>query len=168
MPDDIVHYNPRELTRCRPGLVPATIAELGTLASKRFLEFFTANIRNRNTRSAYYRAVSDFFIWCEHRHVSLHAVFPMLVAAYVEELTIRKAAPTVQQNLAAIRALFDFLVIGQVLPFNPATSVRGPRHVVRKGKKPVLSAEDARRLLASVDVSHVVGLRDRALTGETT
>jgi hypothetical protein len=47
--------------------VPALISGAGYGASKRFLEFFTANIRNRNTRFAYARAVGDFFAWCEHR-----------------------------------------------------------------------------------------------------
>ena len=44
-------------------------------------------------------------------------VCPTLVAAYIEELGVRNAPPTVQQNLAAIRTLFDFLVTGQVMPF---------------------------------------------------
>jgi len=47
----------------------------------------------------------------------------VLVAAYIEELGLYRAPPTVQQHLAAIRTLFDFLVIGQVVPFNPAASV---------------------------------------------
>jgi site-specific recombinase XerC len=73
--------------------------------------------------------------------------------------------PTFKQHLAAIRMLFDWLVVGQVVPLNPATSVRGPKHVVKKGKTPILSAEEARLLLGSLDTSHVVGLRDRALIG---
>jgi site-specific recombinase XerC len=87
----------------------------------------------------------------------------MLVAAYVGELARYNAPPTVQQHLAAIRTLFDFLVIGQVMPFNPAASVRGPKHKVKKGKTPVLSPDDARLLLDHIDTSHVVGMRDRAL-----
>jgi len=59
--------------------------------------------------------------------------------------------------------LFDWLVIGQAMPVNPAASVKSPRYSIKKGKTPVLSAEDARRLLDSIDTSHVVGLRDRAL-----
>jgi integrase len=59
--------------------------------------------------------------------------------------------------------LFDWLVVGQVLPMNPAASVRGPKHIVKRGKTPVLSAEDARKLLDSIDITSVVGLRDRAL-----
>jgi site-specific recombinase XerC len=59
--------------------------------------------------------------------------------------------------------LFDWLIIGQVLAVNPAHAVRGPKHVVRRGKTPVLTEEQARRLLESIDTSTLVGLRDRAL-----
>jgi site-specific recombinase XerD len=73
------------------------------------------------------------------------------------------SAPSVKQQLAAIRHLFDWLVTGQVVPVNPAASVRGPRHVVRSGKTPVLEPEEARRLLDSIDGTTPAGLRDRAL-----
>ena len=53
----------------------------------------------------------------------------------------------------------------QVLPFNPASSVRGPKHVVKPGNTPVLSAKETRTLLDGIDVSTVVGLRDRAFLG---
>ena len=162
---EIAHYDPRQLTDSLAGLVPAIVSESGDRATRRFLEFFTASIRNRNTRDAYYRAVRDFFRWCERRQVMLEQVCPMLVATYIEELGLHSAPPTVQQNLAAIRTLFDFLVVGQVIPFNPAASVRGPKYVVKKGKTPVLSSEDARVLLDSINTSHVIGLRDRALIG---
>jgi site-specific recombinase XerD len=69
----------------------------------------------------------------------------------------------VKQHLAAIRMLFDYLVIGQIIPMNPASSVRGPKHVVKRGKTFVLSATDTRRLLDSIDPSTTAGLRDRAL-----
>ncbi len=163
MEHEIIEIDGRELAIQGGGLAPAVIAHAGEGATRRFLEFFTATIRNRNTRVAYYRAARQFFEWCELRRVSLDQVCPMLVAAYIEELGRRNSPPTVQQHLAAIRTLFDFLVIGQVIPFNPAASVRGPKYVVRKGKTPVLSSEDARLLLDSIDTSHVVGLRDRAL-----
>jgi integrase len=48
---------------------------------------------------------------------------------------------------------------------NPASSVRGPRHVVKRGKTPVLTADQARQLLDSINVATIVGLRDRALIG---
>src|SRR3954451_5123091 len=59
----------------------------------------------------------------------------------------------------------DGPVTGQVVPVNPAASVRGPRHIVREGKTPVLGADEARQLLDSIDVSTAIGLRDRALIG---
>ncbi len=61
--------------------------------------------------------------------------------------------------------LFDFLVTGQVIPVNPATSVRGPKHVVRRGKTPVLKADQARTLIDSIKTDSIVGLRDRAMIG---
>ena len=65
----------------------------------------------------------------------------------MEELTGRLSPASVKQHLAPLRMLFNWLVVGQTLPFNPANSVRGPKHVVKKGKTPVLSAEEARGLL---------------------
>jgi integrase/recombinase XerD len=133
MNPEISLYSHRELAI--PDLVPAVIARAGDRASRRFLEFFTANIRNPNTRRAYYRAVRLFLDWCEHRHIQLRQIEPMIVAAYVEELNRIRAKPTVQQHLAAIRMLCDYLVIGQVLPFNPAASVRGPSMLSRRARR---------------------------------
>ena len=136
-----------------------------TRAEKRFWEFFTANIRNPNTRMAYLTAAYRFADWCEAKGLELGHVEPMMVAAYVEQLTKLHAPATVKQHLAAIRVLFDWLVIGQVAPFNPASSVRGPKHVVKTGKTPVLTAEETRELLDTIDTDTLVGLRDRALIG---
>jgi site-specific recombinase XerD len=155
---------PRELGRAGVGRLPAIIVRAGDRASWRFVEFFTATIRNRNTRAAYARAVKQFFAWCErHRVRSLGAINPVLIASYIE--LHPAAAPTVKQHLAAIRMLFDFLVTGQVVPTNPAASVRGPKHVVRRGKTPVLKADQARTLIDSIKIDSIVGLRDRAIIG---
>jgi site-specific recombinase XerD len=155
-----------ELVKAEKGIVlPAIIAGEGQRASRRFLEFFTANIRNPNTRLSYMRAISPFLAWCEKRGLELRQVEPIMVAAYIEWLTQERAPQTVKQHLAAIRMLFDWLVTGQIVPFNPAASVRGPRYSIKKGKTPVLSAQETRKLLDSIDTSHVVGLRDRALIG---
>ncbi len=146
--------------------LPAVIADAGEPAAMRFIEFFTANIRNPNTRQAYARAVMDFFGWCERHGIGpLPAIQPVHVAAYVEELTRSYAAPTVKQRLAAIRMLFDWFIVGQVVPHNPAAAVRGPRHVVTQGKTPVLTPEETRQLLDSLPAETITGLRDRALIG---
>jgi site-specific recombinase XerC len=147
------------------------------------------------------RTVVQVLDTCEEQRLDLKAIVPVHVAAYVEQLperlrherrvirasrnvrrfhtrtaTTALEAPSVKQHLAAIRMLFDWLVTGQIVPHNPASSVRGPKHVVKKGKTPVLSAEDARKLLDSIpltrriiqdgqehEVPDLVGLRDRAI-----
>jgi site-specific recombinase XerD len=144
--------------------LPALITEAGERAAWRFLEFFTVNIRNKNTRAAYGQAAGAFLRWCEARCITrIEDVQPVHVAAYIEELGKRRSAPTVKQHLACIRMLFDWLVTGQVIASNPAHAVRGPRHSVIKGATTVMSSQDATDFLKSIDVSHVVGLRDRAL-----
>jgi site-specific recombinase XerD len=144
--------------------VPAMIAGAGERASLRFIDFFTAHIRNPNTRAAYGVAVREFFTWLELGGLTeLSDIRTHHVSTYIEILTRRYSAPTVKQHLAAIRRLFDWLIVGQVIDQNPAAPVRGPTHVVKKGKTPVLLADEARQLLDSIDVSTILGLRDRAL-----
>jgi site-specific recombinase XerD len=163
MAKSIVSVSPSSLARYGLSSLPKLVTDAGERATKRFVEFFTANIRNKNTRHAYAQSVGRFTQWCEKRRFSLDEIEPVVVAAYVEELCSAYGPPTVKQHLAAIRMLFDYLVVGQVMPMNPASSVRGPKHVVKKGKTPVLSATEARELLNSIDTSVITGLRDRAL-----
>ena len=111
--------------------MPVLFIAAGDEAAKGFVEFFTANIRNPHTREAYYRAACYFSAWCEHRGLALADIQPVHVAAYIEMLSktvnqqTRKVygKATVKQHLAAIRMLFDWLVVGQVVPFNPAPDV---------------------------------------------
>ena len=142
-------------------VLPALIVDAGPDAVARFLEFFAGRIANARTRAAYGRAVGQFLAWCEARGLSLDAVSPLHVAAYIR--THPGSVPTVKQHLAAIRVLCDWLVVSQVLPVNPAAAVRGPKHVVTKGATPVLTPAEARKLLEHIDTGTLAGLRDRAL-----
>jgi site-specific recombinase XerD len=164
MSGDLVPIPRRELGRAGLGALPVIVARAGERAAWRFVEFFTATIRNRNTRAAYAHGVKEFFAWCDaHRVRSLEEINPVVIAAYIENHPA--AAPTVKQHLAAIRMLFDFLVTGQVVPMTPASSVRGPKHVVKVGKTPVLKADQARALIDSIKIDTLLGLRDRAIIG---
>lgn len=129
--------NASSLTTC-----PRLITAAGERAHRRFLEFFAANIRNRHTRRAYARAVMEFLDWCEVTAgiVSIFDVQPLHVASWIEGKTRQVSAPTVKQQLAAVRHLFDWLVTGQVVSLNPAASVRGPAHRVKVGKMPRMPA----------------------------
>lgn len=164
MSRDIVPAGATPLAVTGPVVVPGIVADAGEHATRRFLEFFAATIRNRNTRQAYLHAVGRFFAWCERHHLGqLADIEPLHVAAYIEALGKDFEKPTVKQHLAAVRMLFDWLVTGGVLGTNPAHAVRGPKHVVKRGKTSVLTADEARELLDSIDISTLVGLRDRAL-----
>jgi len=145
---------------------PVILKRLGQRGFERFVEFFTVNIRNKNTRLAYGRAAGSFLRWCEENGIDdLATVQPIQVAAYIEELQETHSKPSVKQHLACIRMLFDWLLVGQVVYSNPAAAVRGPKHSVAVGSTPVLAAEEARTLLDSIDTSQLIGLRDRALIG---
>src|ERR1700687_6108020 len=156
---------PPALVRAGLGALPAILRARGERTSRRFIEFFTASIRNRNTRAAYARAVKQFLDWCEDRRLELYEIDPLTVAAYVEQLGSRTAKPTVKQHLAAIRQQFAYLTSGGILDANPAASVRGPKYVVKRGKTPVLAAAGASQLLDSIESDTLIGLRDRALVG---
>lgn len=149
-------------------IVPALIANEGDVAGWRYVEFFTANINNPNTRRAYARAAARFFAWCETRGRTLGAIRPFDVAAWVNALQEKHGAAGVKQQLAAVRMLFDWLVTGQVVPMNPAAAVRGPKHVVKTGKTPVLDGAEWRRLIDSIPTGSVRGLRDRTLIATLT
>jgi site-specific recombinase XerD len=142
--------------------VPAFIVAGGERAGYAFIEFFTAQIRNRNTRAAYAVAMRAFCAWCDAKGLTLGTLRTHHVAAYIEFLGRSYSPPTVKQHLAAIRMLFDWLVVRQVVEINPAAAVRGPKYVVKRGKTPVLEADEARQLLDSIDTSTPVGMRDRA------
>src|ERR1700679_2465202 len=164
MNSELVPIPSREISKSGLERLPAAIGRAGEAAAWRFVEFFTATIRNKNTRAAYAEAVGQFFAWCElHRVYTLGEIKPIVIAGYIENHP--GAAPTVKQHLAAIRMLFDFLVTGQIVPMNPASSVRGPKLVVRRGKTPVLKADQARTLIDSIKTDSIIGLRDRALIG---
>jgi site-specific recombinase XerD len=139
---------------------------LAPRSATRFWEFFTANIRNKNTRRAYFKAVCRFSSWCEgHGLDELTTVAPIHVAAYVEEMQLNLSRPSIKQHLAALKMLFDWLVVGQVIASNPAQNVRGPKHSQKKGKTPVLNPDEARALLDSIEADTLLGRRDRALIG---
>jgi site-specific recombinase XerD len=149
-----------------PYLLPTPLFAPTPKATKRFVQFFTTQINNDHTRQAYLNATRPFAEWCDaHELGELTQVQVFHVAAFVKDLQGQFTPPTVKQHLAALRMLFDWLVTGQVIDVNPAHAVRGPKYVVNKGETPVLTANEARTLLDSIDTATLTGQRDRALIG---
>ena len=164
MTQELVQTSPARPLAAFADRLPPLIAGADVRTSWRFIDFFAVTIRNPNTRESYYRAATRFLDWCEERSLNrLDAIMPIHVAAYVEQLPLARAS--VRQHLSAISRCFDWLVSGGALDTNPATSVQRPRHVVRIGKTPVLSDDQARTLLDSIRIHTLAGLRDRALIG---
>ena len=143
-------------------LLPAAITASGAAAEFAWDEFLAANIRNLHTRTAYSRAIRQFLSWLEPRRISLAQITPGMVGSYFDQH--RGSIPTKKQHLAAIRGLFDTMVRRHVMVLNPAASVRGERYQA-EGKTPEFSIDQARLLMASIDIGKVVGLRDLAIIG---
>jgi site-specific recombinase XerD len=154
------------------------IADAGDKASEHFLEFFAATIRNKNTRMAYVQAIAQFCRWCEDHDLRLATIRPLHVSAYIEAKPL--TAPSIKQHLAALRGLFNWLVVKQVVPENPAMFVKGPKFSRQVGITPIMEAEQMRQLLDSIpiirkikmpkehgggykEVQDIKGLRDRAI-----
>jgi integrase/recombinase XerD len=170
MSREIIKIEPRELvTTTRGSRPPAIIEDAGKPAMFAYAEYFEAELENDHTHRAYRHAVNRFLSWCEHQGVELQAVSPGHVAGYLRALTTNKgktaSKPTKKLHLAAIRQFFDRLVVRHAVILNPALSVKGPKHSVTEGKTPAISSEQARGVLDSIDTSHLVGLRDRAVIG---
>jgi site-specific recombinase XerD len=157
--------------------VPALIAAAGDKASEHFLEFFAATIRNKNTRAAYVQGIAQFCRWCEAYGLQLATIRPLHVSAYIESKPL--TAPSIKQHLAALRGPFNWLVIRQAVPENPAMFVKGPKFSRQVGVTPIMEAEQMRQLLDSIQVTRRIkipkkhgrghkevadlkGLRDRA------
>ncbi len=148
--------------------LPAIVFEAGDNARFAYEEFF-ADLDSPHTITAYRRDLNRFLDHVHELGLTFHQVTPKLVRSYVDHLRpVRPtdppiSAPTKKRVLAALRKFFDFAVMRHAIAFNPALSVRGPKHQVVEGKTPEISVEQARKLLAIVDTAHVVGLRDRAI-----
>ncbi|EMI19554.1 integrase family protein [Rhodopirellula maiorica SM1] len=137
--DQDIGFTSRQVTHSitEAATVPALIENAGHDTKRRFVEFFTAQIRNKHTRRAYVRAVDRFCHWIDQRGLTrLADIEPTMIAFYVEELLDGYSKASVKQHLAAIRMMFDYFVTGGLLRQNPALSVKGPRLSIVKGNDP--------------------------------
>jgi integrase/recombinase XerD len=140
---------------------PEFVRLAGKAAEFAWEEFFQAGIANAHTRKNYLHAVRKFLAWAERRDLELGRISPGDVGTYFQELTV--AVPTKKLHLAALKKFFDNLVNRHAVLINPAATVRAERYAAIEGKTPEILPKQAQALLESIDVSNIVGLRDRAL-----
>jgi integrase/recombinase XerD len=144
-----------------PAALPELVERAGGAARFAWDEFFYAEHHNPHTQKAYMRAVRRFVDWAEGKGVELVAITPKMVGQYLVGLGGSPAKRNL--HLSALRGFFDRLVNRHVCILNPAASVKGVKDQVIEGKAPEITIEQARTLLASIDTSHLVGRRDRAI-----
>jgi integrase/recombinase XerD len=142
-------------------LIPALIANVGTGPTEAFLEFFAVGLINPNTRLAYHHAADGFMAWFDRKGIGLKQIKPIHVAAYFAHFP--GSPRTKQQHLAAIRMLFSWFVERGALEMNPARDVRSPKFSRIEGKTPAFETEEVQKILNAIDVSDLIGLRDKAL-----
>lgn len=138
MTDDLVKVSAHNIVpRSSGASVPAIVADAGDDASSRFVEFFTRTKLKPATQYLYARAIRSFFAWCEPHGLTLNAIEPTHVAAYVEEHSRNRSASVVNLDLSGIRAILQWFTDGGVLRSNPASSIRGHKRLDRRGETSV-------------------------------
>ena len=142
--------------------MPALVEQTGGGAKFAWEEFVYGELRNLGTRRTYCFAIRRFSDWCHRQGLELGRIAPAHVGRYLDAQT-QYGASTKKLHLAALRRFFDELVLRHVIVLNPALSVRSERLTVLEGKTPEISVKQARQLLSSIDTSHAVGMRDKAV-----
>ena len=133
-----------------------------------FRNFFEGKLRCANTRRAYQRSASSFFTYASGRLAlcSIDDVKPFHISAWLDAMLHNGlSAPTVKQRLAALNGLFESLLAQRVIVTNPVRLVQGPRHVITKGRTPVLTGDEVVQLFSAIDATTLIGKRDRAMIG---
>lgn len=141
--------------------LPALVESAGSNARFAYEEFIYGKIRNTSTRKNYSHAIRKFLCFSKKRGRKLGDIMPRDVGEFIDSMPHSDA--TKKLYLSAIRHFFDILVQRHVTLLNPAATVRGPRLKVVEGKTPEIGIENARKLLESLNISTLVGLRDRAI-----
>jgi site-specific recombinase XerD len=149
-------------------LPPALLAHILGADDVRFTlkQFFEAEVENTNTRRAYRRGAADFFVYLSNCPPvdTLAAISSLHVSGWLGDMAARRlSVPTIKLRLAGLRRMFDALARAQIIRFNPVAVVKGPRYSIDKGKTPVLTGGETLQLLAAIDTSTLIGLRDRAM-----
>lgn len=131
---------------------------------KAFWEYFLVDIENDGTRKTYLGAIRQFSDWCSLNGIDLISIEPIMISMYIKTLKPRLNIPSRKLHLTAIRQLFKWLVVKQIIPSNPATDVTSPRYSQGGvGRTPVLEPEDMVALFESIELKNTAAYRDRAM-----
>lgn len=141
--------------------VPQLVQKAGPAGTFTWEEFFLARISNPHTRVAYERVIRRFLGWVESYATDLAQVTPAMVGVFLRELKV--SPPSQKLALSALRSFFQLLTERHLVVLNPAASVRSERFRVDEGRTPEITPLQSRTLLQSIDVTSIVGTRDKAV-----
>jgi site-specific recombinase XerD len=157
-PDDLVRRGGQEGKS-----LPELVLRAGKAAETAWDDFFQGKLANRYTRAAYGFAVRRFLAWAQGEGRELHQITAGDVGRYLEQHP--GSLPTKKQHLSGLRRFFNLLVERHLVIINPALVAETERYQVLEGKTPKIAPDQARHLLASIELSNVVAFRDRAVIG---
>ena len=145
----------------RADKLPALVVMAGRPAAQAWTDFFDGKVPNRNTRKAYRYSVRHFLEWCEGENLELSHIMAGDVGRYLSELSGGPAKR--QRTLAALRGYFRLLVERHICLINPAAEAKTVRYETVEGKTPEITDAQFRALLATIDPTNLVGLRDQLI-----
>ena len=142
-------------------LLEGTSESARAKTAETFLELLGARVRNPNTRSAYQVAWRSFLAFCSDRQLELESVKAYHVGAWLDQHPGSRS--TQRQHLAAVRLLFDSLMMRGVVEYNPAARARPPRLVRESSHTPVFEEAEIVALLDSISSESLKDIRDKAI-----
>ena len=134
-------------------LLEGTSESTRAKTAETFLELLGARVRNPNTRSAYRVAWRSFLAFCSARQLELENVKAYHVGAWLDQHPGSRS--TQRQHLAAVRLLFDSLMMRGVVEYNPAARARPPRLVRESSHTPVFEEAEIVAFLDSISLEFV-------------
>lgn len=139
-------------------VLPALVTRAGGPAVQAWADCFEGKIPNKHTRRNYKRYVRHFLDWCEVEELELARIMAGDVGRYLEGLT---GGPNKKKiALSALRKFFRLLVQRHICLINPAAEAETDRYNVVEGKTTEITDAQFRELLATIDPTTIVGLRD--------
>src|SRR6201997_867524 len=142
-------------------LIAGTSESTRAKTAETFLELLGARVRNPNTRSAYRVAWRSFLAFCSVRQLELGDCKAYHVGAWLDQHPGSRS--TQGQHLAAVRLLFDSLMMRGVVEYNPAARARPPRLVRESSQTPVFEEAEIVTFLDSISPNSLKDIRDKAI-----
>lgn len=121
-------------------------------AATRFLASLRARNASKNTIASYGRDIGLFvshFSSDQGQALSVGRVTRLMIREFMAEGRSKGLSPaTLARRLAALRGFFDYLVLEEGFPNNPARSLAAPK--ISQKLPPVMSAEDTNQIINAV------------------